>query len=140
MHQSEAEGRSDAYVPVDKQGELEDNEAEVWAGEVKYLVVVDDYLDPESPPPTSPPSQRFAVCNLYKADRLAFSPPGIGMWAGREGTLKRDEVVDIESDVGEKMIRFHVPVGLPQSVYDKQQLRPGEMRWATYQKFTGYTG
>ena len=141
MHQTEVNGRSDTYVPQNKPGEQEDHEAEVWAGEVKYLVAVDDYLDAEpTTPPACPPTQRFAVCNLYKADRSQFSPPGIGMWTGREGHVKKDQVVDVESDVGGKLIRFHIPVGLPQSVYDKQQLRPGEMRWATYQKFSGYTG
>ena len=141
MHQTESNGSSNTYVPKNRLGEQEDHEAEVWAGEVQYLVAVDDYLPAEpTTPPESPPTQRFAVCHLYNVDRCQFSPPGIGMWTGREGNVRKDQVVDVESDIGAKLIRFHVPVGLQQSVYDKQQLRPGEMRWATYQKFSGYTG
>ena len=137
IFQSASNRADDSYLPINKLALVEDSNFDVRVGEVKYVLVVDDYL----PPPNAPPATlRLAVCNLYKPQRLDFSPPGIGMWKGRHGiNVARDIACNVEEEVVGKVVRFEVPTGLCQAMYDKQQLPAGTLRWASYLKTSGGT-
>ena len=77
---------------MNKVAAVEDADHDVRIGVVKYVLVVDNYLPIPYARPSTP--LRLLVCDLYKAQRLDFSPPGIGMWRGREGI---DVIKDVDA-------------------------------------------
>ena len=123
-----------SYVPVNKRAAMEDGVHDIGVACVQYLLVIDS--DPSAPAAPLASPIRLAICDVYKARRMPFSPPDTDMWF-RDGTeVRRNVPCDIESQVLEKLVIFNFKAGLSQSVYEKQCLEPGTMMWSTYIKMS----
>ena len=106
-YQSATNHNSVTYVPINKHAAMEDDVHDIRVACVQYLLVIDN--DPSAPTAPLASPVRLAICDLYTASRMPFSPPDTGMWS-RDGTCTeglRNVPCDIETQILEKLVIFN---------------------------------